>query len=320
MPKQFIKDLKVGDRVASVFILKKKDLQKTKENKPYLRLTVADKTGSIEGVMWEYAETADANIDNGMPVFVKGLVSSYKENMQLKVDEARPATSEEYKLDDIIRAISDIEGLYSKVKKYLDAISDKWVALLVKSFVEDKDFIERFKKSPGARSWHNAYIGGLMEHTWEVMYIVDKTCDIYPLAIRDIAIAGAFFHDIGKTVELDPSTFEYTIEGGLIGHLPLGFEILSKRMASIEGFPQDLATHLRHIILSHHGEYEQQSPVLPKTLEATIVYHADELTSQANAVKEIIEAQSKGPRDWSNYVTIKSRQYFLRKPDSSRKQ
>jgi 3'-5' exoribonuclease len=248
-------------------------------------------------------------------VFVKGTVSSYKENTQLKADEVRPASSDEYKLDDIIRAISDIEGLYSKVKKYLDAISDKWVALLVKSFVEDKDFIERFKKSPGARSWHNAYIGGLMEHTWEVMYIVDKTCDIYPQASRDIAIAGAFFHDIGKTVELDPGTFEYTIEGGLIGHLPLGFEILSKKIASIEGFPQDIATHLRHIILSHHGEYEQQSPVLPKTLEATIVYHADELTSQANAVKEIIEAQSKGQRDWSNYVTIKSRQYFLRKPE-----
>ena len=315
MPKQFIKDLKVGDRVASVFVLKKKDLQKTKENKPYLRLAVADKTGSIEGVMWDNAETAEAHIDNGMPVFVKASVGSYRENIQLKIDEARPASPDEYKVEDIIRAIQDIEGQYSKVKKYLAAISNKWVALLVQSFLDDKEFVERFKRSPGARSWHNAYIGGLMEHTWEVMYIVDKTCDIYPWASRDIAIAGAFFHDIGKIVELDPGTFEYTIEGGLIGHLPLGFEMLSAKMGKIDAFPQDIATHLRHIILSHHGEYDQQSPVLPKTLEATIVYHADELTSQANAVKEIIEAQSTGPRDWSNYITIKSRQYFLRKPD-----
>lgn len=315
MSRQFIRDLKVGDRVASSYLLKKKDLQRTKENKPYLRLTIADKTGSIEGVMWEYAETADANIDNGMPVFVKGNVSSYRDNIQLKVDEARPASPEEYKIEDLIRAIADIEGLFGKVKKYLGAISNKWVALLVKSFLDDQTFIELFKKSPAARSWHNAYIGGLMEHTWEVMYIVDKTCDIYPEANRDIAMAGAFFHDIGKTIELDPATFEYTIEGGLIGHLPLGFEIISKRMASIEGFPQDIATHLRHIVLSHHGEYEQQSPVLPKTLEATIVYHADELVSQANAVKEIIGSQSAPSRDWSNYVTIKQRQYFLRKPE-----
>jgi 3'-5' exoribonuclease len=315
MAKQFIKDLKVGDRVASVYLLKKKDLQRTKENKPYLRLTIADKTGSIEGVMWENGETADANIDNGMPVFVKATVGSYKENIQIKVDEARPARCEEYKIEDLIRAIGDIEGLFGKVKKYLGAISNKWVALLIQGLLEDNDFVERFKKSPAARSWHNAYIGGLLEHTWEVMYIVDKTCDIYPDANRDIAIAGAFLHDIGKTIELDPATFEYTIEGGLIGHLPLGFEIISKRISLIEGFPQDIATYLRHIVLSHHGEYEQQSPVLPKTLEATIVYHADDLVSQANAVKEIIGANSSSSRDWSNYVTIKQRQYFLRKAD-----
>ena len=314
MPRQYIKDLKVGDRVASVYLLKKKDLQKTKDNKPYLRLILADKTGSIEGVMWENAESADANIDNGMAVSVKGAVNSYKENIQLKVDEARPAEPENFRMEDLIRSIQDIEGLFAKVEKYLNAVSNKWAACLAQKFLEDKELIERFKKSPAARSWHNAYIGGLMEHTWEVMYIADKTCDIYPQANRDIAILGAFLHDIGKTVELDPGTFEYTIEGGLIGHLPLGFEILSKKIDMIEGFPEDLATHLRHIVLSHHGEYEQQSPVLPKTLEATIVYHADELTSQANAVKEIITSQSAASRDWSNYVTIKQRQYFLRKP------
>jgi 3'-5' exoribonuclease len=315
MSKQFIKDLKVGDRVASVYLLKKKDMQKTKEGKSYLRLAVADKSGSIEGVMWDNAETADANIEQGLPVFIKGSVSSYRENVQLKVDEARPAAQDTYKIEDLIRSVENIDGIFSKVKAYLSAISNKPLAALIKEFLDDKDLVESFKRSPAARSWHNAYIGGLLEHTWEVMYIVDKMCDIYPQANRGIAIAGAFLHDIGKTAELDPATFEYTVEGGLIGHLPLGFEILSGKIARIEGFPKETATHLRHIILSHHGEYEQQSPVLPKTLEATIVYHADDLVSQANAVKEIIMAQSQGERDWSNYVTIKSRQYFLRKPE-----
>ena len=115
--------------------------------------------------------------------------------------------------------------------------------------------------------------------------------------------------------ELDVRTFEYTVSGGLIGHLPLGFEMLSRKISSVEGFPQDLAIQLKHIILSHHGEYEQQSPVLPKTLEATIVYHSDELVSQANAVKEIMRSQAPSGRDWSNFITIKERKYFLKKPE-----
>jgi 3'-5' exoribonuclease len=107
---------------------------------------------------------------------------------------------------------------------------------------------------------------------------------------------------------------EQTVEGGLIGHLSLGFEFLVKKISSIDGFPDDLALHLKHGILSHHGEYEQQSPVLPKTLEATIVYHADSLVSQANAVREVIAQNTGFQKTWSNYIGIKSRKYLLTKP------
>jgi len=144
------------------------------------------------------------------------------------------------------------------------------------------------------------------------MTIVHKACELYPTADRDVCLAGALLHDIGKIYELDPVTFEYTVEGGLIGHLPIGFEMLSRKIDSISAFPAALATHLKHVILSHHGEYEQQSPVLPKTLEATIVYQADELVSQANAVQELIRAQSGSGKDWTNFVTIKNRKYFLK--------
>src|SRR3990167_1938941 len=141
------------------------------------------------------------------------------------------------------------------------------------------------------------------------MLIVDKVCDLCQEANRDMCLIGAFLHDSGKILEIDPTTFEHTLQGGLIGHLSLGFELLSNKISQIEGFPLDSALYLKHIILSHHGEYQQQSPVLPKTLEATIVYHADELVSQTNAVKELINAQSSIQKVWSNYVTIKNRKY-----------
>lgn len=315
MDKKFIKDMKAGNKFESVFQLRKKEMSKTKDGKPFLKLVVADKTGSIEAKVWEAAEEFNAKIDSGTAVFIRGVVDSWKDSLQLRVDGIRPAAEEEYEVSDLMRTVENRDEILNKVEGYLGRISNRWIAALVRRFLDDRDFFEKFRSSPGASSWHNAYIGGLLEHTYDIMVIVDKACDLYPEANRDIALAGAFLHDIGKTVEIDAATFEYTVAGGLIGHLPLGFEMLSRNIGAIEGFPEGLATQLKHTILSHHGEYEQQSPVLPKTLEATIIYHADELVSQANAVKEIIMSQGPSGRDWSNFVSIKERKYFLKKPE-----
>ncbi|MFH0772003.1 MAG: HD domain-containing protein [Candidatus Omnitrophota bacterium] len=308
-----INDLKAGEAVKSAYLLKRRELLKTKEGKPYLRLSFGDKTGEIEGRMWNEADKVSSAIDFGCVVFVSGMVEVWKNNKQIKVDSIRIAAPAEYKREDLIRSVENVEEIFAKIKAYLDGIRDKWILVLAKEFLEDAALMERFKKSPGAQNWHNAYIGGLLEHTYEVMYVSERVCELYPEADKDLVIIGAFSHDIGKIFELDTETFEYTTEGALIGHLTLGFELLSKKMDRIEGFPKELESSLKHIILSHHGKYEQQSPVLPKTLEATIVYHCDDLVSQANAVKELIKAQSDGEKQWSNYVTIKSRKYLLKK-------
>ncbi|MBU0571625.1 MAG: HD domain-containing protein, partial [Candidatus Omnitrophica bacterium] len=176
----------------------------------------------------------------------------------------------------------------------------------------DEALMAKFARGVGGKSWHNAYIGGLMEHTFEVMAIVDKMCSLYPEADRDVAIFGAFIHDIGKIHEIDEKKLEYTVEGGLVGHIAIGYRMLNEKISGITGFPEELSLRLGHIVLSHHGEYEQQSPVLPKTLEATIIYQTDELVSQANAVKEIQLLQSGEGKVWSPYVALKSRKYFIR--------
>jgi len=311
--KKFIKEFKIAEPVESVYFLKKKELARTQAGKPYLKLTVSDKSGRIEAKMWENAEQADETVATGEAVFVRGSVETYRGELQLRVDEIRLAQEGEYKFEDLVRTVENADEIFRKIKSILEKISDRHLAALAKSFLDDAGLMAKFKRSPGAQNWHNAYIGGLMEHTYEVMHICGEACVLYPEANKDIVIMGAFAHDIGKTAELDINTFEYTVEGGLIGHLTLGFEILSKKIAEIDKFPKDLATALEHIILSHHGEYEQQSPVLPKTLEATIVYHSDELVSQANAVKELIQSQSGANKTWSGFVTIKNRKYLLKK-------
>lgn len=312
--KIFCNEVTNGQRIFCSFLLSKKELGKTKTDKTYLKLELKDKTGSLEGRMWDNADTADKRVDTGMPVMVTGQISEFRGNLQIKVDDIYPAEDSEFDLPDLIRCVEDIEGLFEKVKACLRRnMKNEWMIKLTKSFLEDKDLIDSFKRAPGARSWHNAYVGGLMEHSFEVMTIVEKMCELYPEVYADVAVFGAFLHDVGKIFELDPQSFEYTHLGGLVGHIGLGFEILSEKIRAIDGFPKELALHLKHVILSHHGEYEQQSPVLPKTIEAIIVYHSDDLVSQANAVREIMTAQSYGDRDWSNFISIKNRKFFLKR-------
>jgi len=313
--KKFIKEFKPKDKVESVFLLKRKEVKKTKTDKPYLAVSLCDTTGSIEGRAWDNAAEMNEAVEAGQPVFVSGEVDSWRENIQLRVNRMRPAGEGEYEKHDLIRSVADIEGIFGKVKAYLSEVKSRPLSKLIEQFLGEADFVERFKRAPGALNWHNAYAGGLLEHTYEVMFIADKTCSLYPQADRELCMVGAFLHDIGKIYEIDPQGLEYTVAGGMIGHLSLGFEVMSKKIDAVKNFPDDLALHLKHAVLSHHGEYEQQSPVLPKTLEATIIYHADSLVSQANAVKEIIEAQSSFPRTWSNYITIKNRKYLLSRPE-----
>ncbi len=316
MDKKFISDLKVNEQVDSCFMLNKKELKLTKYDKPYLQLTLSDKSGKIEARLWDDAEKFNETVDSGDVARVKGVVDKFRDEKQLKVDLIEKADERAYRYEDLVRVAADRDRIYKDALEYLAGIKNRWVKALAEKFVEDEELMSLFREGLGGKMWHNAYIGGLMEHTWEVMYILDHMCRIYPEADRDVAILGAFIHDIGKVHELDPKKVEYTIEGGLVGHIIIGHKILMAKIGEIKDFPEDLRLRLEHIILSHHGEYEQQSPVLPKTLEATMIYHADELVSQANAIKEIQLAQAEEGKAWSSFVTIKSRKYYIKESGS----
>jgi 3'-5' exoribonuclease len=312
-----INQFREGEQIKAVMLLKKKELGKTKNDKPYLKLEFADKSGTIEGRMWEVTGCANKDVETGSAVLVTGSVTVWRGSTQLNVDDLSPAPPDSYTRSDLVRCVDNIEKIISSIQAIFSRhMKNPWGIQLIKSFFEDESFMTHMKKAPGARSWHNAYVGGLLEHTYEVLAIVEKMFELYPEINKDVALIGAFLHDSGKMLELDPETFEYTHDGSLIGHITIGYELLSAHIQKIPGFPEDLARHLKHILLSHHGEYEQQSPVLPKTLEAVIVYHADNLVSQANAVREIMKSNEGSTNDWSNFITIKNRKFFLQRVDN----
>lgn len=315
MDKKFVSDFKVNEKIDSVFILRKKNLKLTKYDKPYLEMTFADKTGKIEGRLWDNAEKFNESAVTGDFIHVRGTVDKFREEKQLKVDSIAKADERAFQYEDMVRVAEDRERCYDNILDCLSNIKDPWILKLSKRFTDDEKLMSSFKDGIGGKSWHNAYIGGLMEHTFEVMYISGQMCDLCREANKDIALFGAFIHDIGKVLELDAKKLEYTVEGGLLGHITIGYRILTEKIGEIKDFPYDLRLRLEHIILSHHGEYEQQSPVLPKTLEATIIYHADELVSQTNAIKEIQVRERDEGKLWSSYVSIKRRKYFIKAPE-----
>ncbi|MBF0494374.1 MAG: HD domain-containing protein [Candidatus Omnitrophica bacterium] len=312
MNKKFISDLKTDEQFESVFLLSQKSRKLTKHDKPYLEILLADKSGKIEGRVWDNADEFNANVREGDIVKVKGAVVSYRDIKQVKVDGLVKASPGEYSHTDMIRALENIGAIIEKISAYFRKIKDPWIKKLADDILGDDDMMARFAEGAGAKNWHNAYVGGLAEHTYEVMFIADSMSELYPEADADILLMGSFLHDIGKIFEINSKKMDYTIEGSLLGHITIGHKIFVEKANAIQGFPEDTKLHLEHIILSHHGEYEQQSPVLPKTLEANIIYHSDNLVSQANAIREIRRAQSDGEKVWSDFVSIKNRRFYLK--------
>ncbi len=312
---KFIKDFTSGEAIESYFIVKKKEKATTKYDKPYIKFELSDKTGKIDGRLWDNIDKYGDIVETGDIAYIKGAISEWNSSLQLTISLIKKAIEDEYDISDLIRTVKNREEILNNIKSIFRLnITDRYIGLLIDKFFNDSAFMKAFTNSPGARSWHNAYIGGLLEHTWEVMEIVLKMCELYPEVNKNTALMGAMLHDIGKIYELDHFSFEYTKKGNLLGHISIGYELLSKKISMIENFPEDTAIELKHIILSHHGEYEQQSPVLPKTLEAIIVYHADNLVSQANAIREIIN-KNQG-KEWSDYISIKNRKFYLGAPQT----
>jgi len=321
MEKIFVSEIggtyKEGDKITSIFLLRKNEALKTQQQKEYLVLAFEDKSGSIEGRMWDNATEEEKNITINTVVKISGTVSLWKNTPQIKINSIVKANEEEYDINDIMRT-AGIVALMDKLKACLQRnITHEIYKDLLTSFFADKEFMEKFKKSSAAHAWHHAYVGGLLEHTVEVMLITEEACKHYSdqEVDREIAIVGAFIHDIGKINELDDS-FEYTLEGSLIGHIVLGCMMLEQKMCAM-GYPEQyIAVNLLHIIASHHGELDKGSPVKSLTIESIIVNKADELSAQTNATREITSVNTYTNKEWSNYIPLTGRKYLLKKKES----
>lgn len=299
---KYIKDYKEGDRVFDIYLCKHKQSAVTKNGKPYENVILQDRTGTMDAKVWEPNSAGISEFDALDYIEVYGEVNSFQGALQVNVKRIRVCQEGEFNPADYLPVSSkDIEEMYRKLLAYIDSIENKYLKMLLQDmFVKDEAFAKAFKKSSAAKSVHHGFVGGLLEHTLSVTNLCDFYCKSYPMLKRDLLLAAAICHDIGKTKELSffPEN-DYTDEGQFLGHIVMGCEMVSEKIRNIDGFPVVLANELKHCILSHHGELEYGSPKKPAIMEAVALNFADNTDAKMQTFTEILNNTSE--TGWLGY-------------------
>jgi 3'-5' exoribonuclease len=274
-----------------------------------------DRSGEIGARLWE---NADAFLDVCPPgnlVQVTGQAQAYRGTLQLKIDNVLPVEKNEADMELFLQASKrNIDEMAGEITAMARTVGDPFYRKLLLKFFRDSSFFMEFQQAPAAKSMHHAYLGGLLEHTLAVAKLARLVADFYPALDRDLLMTGALLHDIGKTRELAFAAFpfEYTVKGRLVGHLVIGVEMIQDMVNSIPGFPEDMATRLQHMILSHHGRYEFGSPALPMISEAFVLNFLDDLDAKLNFLNRL-EEQAPGPGyQWSDFQRTLERFLYVK--------
>ena len=251
-------------------------------------------------------------LDGADFVRVSGRVEVYQNSLQLVITTIRRVPDENVSVEDFLpRTEQDVDELSEKLLKIAATVQNRHLRQLLDAFLNDEEFVRRLKACPAAVSYHQPYLGGLLEHTVSVVEMADYLASRYTKLDRELLLTGAILHDIGKIEELTwTKAFNYTDRGKLVGHLILAVEMIRERVHEIEDFPPHLYDLLSHLVLSHHGEYEWGSPKLPMTAEAIALHYLDNLDAKLEASTRIIEADRLTESNWTEYSRMFSRQLY----------
>ena len=285
MGKTFIAELIEGEPVTSFFLAKQVQVRQRRSGERYLSLVLGDRTGEMAAVMWEGVEEACKDLTEGDIVKVQGLLGSYQRERQLSITRLRKATPEEVVPEDYFpRSLQDPAVLRARLAETVEQMGQPYLKRLLGDLLADEVFLAAFMAAPAAKTIHHAVLGGLLEHTVSVVGLCRLLADYYPAVDRDLLLAAAMLHDVGKVRELTwDRVFDYSDAGRLLGHITLGALLVEERIRGIPDFPDELAQRLLHCILSHHGELEWGSPRRPKTLEALVLHYAEDLDGKVNS-------------------------------------
>ncbi len=300
----------VGDRVERVMVISKK-IRRDFSGGKFLLFQFSDRDGVLKGVWWEPTKEAETSIGINDVVKVGGEITDYQGGLQLKVAWMEKLEEGEYDPSIFLPTTErDTGEIFESVTEFISSIENTDLRELLEGIFGEEGFRDDFLRAPAAKGWHHAWVGGLAEHVLDMARLADRAADVYPSIDRDILIAGVLLHDIGKMEELSVTNhINYSDRGRLLGHISLGSEMLECAIREIPDFPDELAMRLKHMILSHHGNLEHGSPVVPMTVEAMLLHYLDNLDAQVRGALTMIEKNG-GEGGWTEYVKLLDRFIF----------
>lgn len=311
-----LSELKKGEAVDHFLLLTSVEVKTSRNNKRYLDLQLRDKSVNLPAKMWDNFEIFEQQADKNKIVKVDGVIDEYMGQPQIKINRIRIAAANEATMEDFLpkspRVLKDMTDEFDEV---LNSIQNQNLRKLLNLILSTENFKE-YIKVPAGKAWHHAYIHGLLEHTLELVKICDLMCSIHPEIERDLLISGALLHDFGKIEELSTGgAFDYTDKGRLVGHIVIAAMEIESKASQLEDFPRELKNKLIHLALSHQGKLEFASPVEPKTLEAIVLYQADELSAKTNAYKNAILSESNNESNWTKFLKLANTALYISPQD-----
>jgi len=306
MGHKFVNEIKAGEVIDEVYMVKDPILRSTSNGSLYIAMFICDRSGQLNGRMWQATEAAYTQMPKPGFIHVKGRSELYQGNLQMVVNQFGVVDAGQVNLEDFLaRTEKDIAKMFAEVKQIVGKIENKQLKALVGEFLADKELMDGFCKAPAAVKLHHNYLGGLLEHTHNSLCVAEAVFGFYPEVNRDLVLSGLFLHDMGKIEELSyEMAFSYTDSGQLIGHIAKSLVMLARKADALAAkgtkIDEEIIDALGHIILSHHGQYEFGSPKLPATAEAFMVNYIDDLDAKMRQVTGLIDNEV-GDSNWTGW-------------------
>lgn len=315
--RRFINQLAERENIDQVFLVADKQLRANRNGNLYLQLRLTDKTGSLTGMLWNASDSIFNSVDTGNYLRVAGTTQIYNGQLQMIVTRIEPTDPRQIDEQDFITvSTEEIDRLAGRLTEMLRAVKNVHLRNLAECFLADEHFMAKFTTAPAGIKNHHAYRGGLLAHVVSLMEVCRVVAPLYPELDADLLLLGAFLHDAGKIDELVyDKEFGYSDEGQLIGHVVMIISTLEDKVAesetlSHEKFPTELLLRLKHLIVSHHGEYEFGSPKLPMTLEAIALHLLDNLDAKLYSVAQILREDVSSESNWTSFNPALNRKFF----------
>ena len=311
--KTYINKIEENDQVDSHFLIREKSHGITKNGKAYLKLILVDRSGEMEGRIWTSVDLLSGSFEKDDFVQVKGKAVSFQDHLQLNITHIERVEEAELLLSDFFPMTEkDIDAMFLTLMEIGQQIKDPYLNQLLCLFWEDKSFVEKFKMAPASTRLHHTHIGGLLEHTLSLTQLVVKNAAHYSGLNLDLLITASMLHDLGKVDELSyHRSFDYSDEGRLLGHIILGMERLENKIRQLPNFPKDLALQLKHLLVSHHGQYQWGSPRKPMTLEAIMLHYLDNLDAKIQGVQQYLKKEVSEGSGFSRYHPVFEQSFYV---------